>query len=135
MNPYNQTSYNQQATPMEGAAAVGLMSASAYGGWKLAETTSSAIGGALGYGPKGPSNYQRAMNVARDASVVTGLLCSGLYLASVGAQAIADTWDWCFGSAGSASKKEPQTAPTAIPTNTHNKQRRDPSYLNSRRRS
>lgn len=131
MNPYNQTSYNQQATPMEGAAAVGLMSASAYGGWKLAETTSSAVGNALGYGPKGPSNYQQVMNVARDASVVTGLLCSGLYLASVGAQAIADTWDWCFGS---TSKKEPRTtAPTAIPTNTRNKQRRDPSFLNSRR--
>lgn len=127
MNPYSQTSHNQQATPVEGAATVGLMSASAYGGWKLAEKTSSAVQDALGYGPKAPTGYQQVMEVARDASVVTGLLCTGLHLASVGAKALADTWDWCFGE-DSSKKETPQPSPQ--PSTQPN---RDPGYLNSRR--
>lgn len=129
VNPYAGTSYNQQSNIVEGGVAVAAMATSANAAWHLTDAVREGVMSAMGYGPKGPSAYQQGMNIVRDASVITSLLCSGLYLGSVVLTAVADTWDKITGNSSKQETSTPNTsaaAAAAEPT-------RDPAYLNSRR--
>lgn len=127
INPYAGTSYNQQSNIIEGGVAVAAMATSANAAWHLTDAVREGVLSAMGYGPKGPSAYQRGMNIMRDASVITSVLCSGLYLGSVLLTAMADTYDRITGNSSKQEASQP-AAPTSAAEPT-----RDPAFLNSRR--
>ena len=127
INPYAGTSYNQQSNIVEGGVAVAAMATSANAAWHLTDAVREGVMSAMGYGPKGPTLYQQGMNIVRDASVISTLLCSGLYLGSVLMTAVADVYDKVTGY---SSKKE---VPNAAPDPTTHDRSRDQAFLNSRR--
>ena len=104
------------------------MATSANAAWNLADAVREGAMSAMGYGPKGPTAYQQGMNIMRDASVITTVLCSGLYLGSVLMNAVADTWDRVTGNSSKKEDSRPAASTSAAVPPT-----RDPGYLNSRR--
>ena len=128
MNPYNQTSYNQQSNLVEGTVAVAAMSAAANTAWNATDKVREAVASAMGYGPQPASGYSKLVQGCSDILTIGGaamMLGSAAYHITKGMlNACADVYDACTGN--NSKKEAPQSDNPVNPT-------RDPAYLNSRR--
>ena len=128
MNPYNNTSYNQQSNLVEGTVAVAAMSAAANTAWNATDKVRETVASAMGYGPQPASGYSKLVQGCSDILTIGGaamMLGSATYRIAKGIlNACADVYDACTGN--NSKKETSQTTTSANPA-------RDPAFLNSRR--